>query len=132
VWVCDEVDEIKADLSSLILDVSVDLDANCFELFRQRLKISFANIILSDKTEQSSGFDFSSGTCSIAGVQFADTNFSGSLKKFPLVFFGDALKVIFLHFSFSEGEVKVDIEWSEEYFIIEVGFVIEGECLFVF
>ena len=68
----------------------------------------------------------------IVGVQFADSDFSGSFEDSSLIVLSDSFDEIFFHLSLIELKVVVDVERSEEDFLFEVGDLVEGSGFFGF
>lgn len=126
-----EVDEIDRTLKSLLVDVVVDLDSQSLQVVRKSLELSLGDVFLSDEREHSVGFQLSPGAGAVVGVEFAESDLPALLEELSLVFLGDALEVIFLHFSLAEREIEVDVEGAYEDLLDEIGLIVEGACAFV-
>ena len=113
------------------MDVLEYFNAHGAELVGEFFEGSGFDGFLSDEAEKAGGFEFGSGASAVAGVYFADSDFDGGLEEGLLVFFSDALEVVFLHLIVGELEVEVDVEGAYEYFICEVGLVVEVFGLFM-
>lgn len=123
---CEKVQNVNAALKTLVRHVGGDLDFLFLEILLEAFELFFGQFVFSDETENTLGFEFSEGSCAlIISVKFADTDFSGSFKDTSLVFFGESLNEILLHFTFAKLKVEVDVEGSEEDFLSEVVLIVE-------
>lgn len=89
-------------------------------------ELILSKLLLSDETEDSLGFEFFGASSSlIVGVQFADSNFSGSIEDSSLIIFGESFNEIFFHFVIIELETEIDVEGSQKDFLFEVVLIVE-------
>lgn len=98
-----------------------------FELF----EFLSSELILSDETEDSLGFKFSQGGCSlVVGVEFADTDFSGGFKDGSLVFFSQSFNEVLFHFAVTKLQTEINVEGSQKDFLSEVVLIVKTFCFF--
>lgn len=107
------------------MDVLEYFNAHGAELVGEFFEGGGLDGFLANEAEEAGGFEFGPGAGTVAGVDFADSDFDGCLEEGLLVFFGDALEVVLLHLVIGELKVEVDVEGAYEDFIGEVGLVVE-------
>ena len=90
------------------------------------LELFSSEFVFSDETEDSLGFKFSQGSSSLViGVEFADTDFSGSIEDRSLVFFSQSFNEVLFHFAVTKLQTEINVEGSQEDFFSEVVLIVE-------